>query len=504
MAQTGAYTSIGRRQTMAALVGDVSALAGAVALIAVLAFVFRMRRYGSWIRSPRHRDDRLVFRGRDEGLPLSLGPDGLNVPPGLERQGQTALMRLRLRVRPIGWLVDPFIEIQDARGTYRQYFERGVRGLRYLDLSPAFRAEAGPLPRRIGLRGRGLRWAPEASLWLFAPAAVDGAGVFVLAPHPDDAEIAAFGMYENRSSWVVTVTAGEKGVADLAPVVPTDEAARWQAFLRVQDSLTVPQLGNVPPERCVNLVYPDGRLEAMFRDPGKRNRLACEETLPRSRLRARNRLEAFQRCGPDCSWSDLVSDLRSLLARARPDIVICPHPALEIHGDHVFATVAVAQALRDLPDQPRSVFLYAVHNQGAPTFPFGPSDALVGLPPWRREGWIAEALYSHLLTADARRAKYFAVEAMHDVRAHGQGAPRRPLELVRAIRREVGAYLAGLGLHPTTLLRRAPRPNEMYFVVSPEALFELVERVLSESGCPSAPDIARRGPPIEPPEGDRS
>jgi hypothetical protein len=42
-----------------------------------------------------------------------------------------------------------------------------------------------------------------------------------------------------------------------------------------------------------------------------------------------------------------------------------------------------------------------------------------------------------------------------------------------------------MGVDPTSFLRRAPRPNEIYYVVRGEALPELIERIPSVR--PSSP-----------------
>jgi LmbE family N-acetylglucosaminyl deacetylase len=436
------------------------------------------------VRLPRQRDDGVCFRGDGGGQAVEVQSDGFGLPPGIERRGQTALLRLKVRPTRLGSLLDPFIEIDDGAENHRQYFERGARGWRYLNVSPAFQEQVKP-ERRVRLRPRHLEWQPEGSLLVFDPPAVSGASVLVVAPHPDDAEIAAFGLYSRaRSPWVVTVTAGEGMTAEPLPLsgLPTGERARWHAELRVFDSLTIPQLGDVPPSQCVNLVFPDGQLAKLFREPQRNFALACGDSIPRAALRSKNQGTLFQSCGSGCTWDDLVSDLRLLLEQARPDIVVCPHPLIDVHSDHVFATVALQQAMMGVTGKPPLVLLYVVHSRDAPIYPFGPSSAIVGMPPWDDADWIAESLYSHPLPPELQRAKYFAVEAAHAVRMDAAKGISRPGELLSAAHEELLGWVTGLGRRPASLLRRAPRPNEVYFVVSACALSELVDRGLSERG----------------------
>jgi LmbE family N-acetylglucosaminyl deacetylase len=451
----------------------IAAAFAAVILLAGLTLALRLRRYRAGFHEPVRRDDLLTFGGASEPRRLSMSPDGFDVPAGLTAGPVTALLRLHVEATLTGHWRDPFIELS---GGQRQYFERGVAGHRYLDVSPLF--HDGERPAHVGLHGRGLRWRRDASLEVFAAPA--GESVMVLAPHPDDAEIAAFGLYAGRPSWVVTVTAGDIG-ADLPALVPPADKGRWNALLRVGDSLTIPQLGQVPPERCVNLAYPDGALAGMYEETTRPFKLACEDSLPRSALRSRNHAPEMQTCEPGCTWNDLLADLRVLLARAQPALVACPHPCLDIHPDHVFTAVALAQVLRDLA-KPPGVLLYLVHGRGVPCHPLGPAESCVGPPPWHDRRWVAESLYSHPLPPQLRVAKYFAVEAMHDVRRYEEVRPRSVSGLLGAIATELTGFIAGIGPHPTSFLRRAPRPNELYFVVSAAGLAELAARALESRG----------------------
>ena len=78
--------------------------------------------------------------------------------------------------------------------------------------------------------------------------------VLVLAPHPDDAEIAAFGLYANRKSTVVTVTAGNAGAPTYEAVFDDpSEHYLFKGRIRLIDSITVPLQGGIPPERALFL-----------------------------------------------------------------------------------------------------------------------------------------------------------------------------------------------------------------------------------------------------------
>jgi LmbE family N-acetylglucosaminyl deacetylase len=214
----------------------------------------------------------------------------------------------------------------------------------------------------------------------------------------------------------------------------------------------------------------------MHDNPRKTFRLGCEAGLSRQMLRSNNPVPEFQHGGPDCSWNDLVEELCRTLDKVRPAVIVCPHPVIDPHYDHVFTGVALAEALRTASHQPSLFLLYVVHANEVPLYPFGSADSVVSLPPWEQTEWIADSIYSHPLSDDARRAKFFAVEAAHDLRVYSDSRPRTVRQIVDIARRELSAFVSGMGLDPTHYLRRAPRPNELYYVVSLEGFLELARR----------------------------
>jgi LmbE family N-acetylglucosaminyl deacetylase len=435
---------------------------------------------------PARRDDQLGLRGAHQTVPLALADDGFDWPAAA-KPGETALLRLGVEATARGRLLAPSLEVAAGGVSFRQYFERGARGQRHLNLSPLLAGESAPARgARIGLRSASLRWRPEAELVLCDPPPVEGAAILVLAPHPDDAEIAAFGLYADRSPspWVATVTAGERGAAPVGAVVPErEQRAVWKAELRVWDSLNIPQLGGVEPERCLNLVYPDGQLESMHRAPGRPFLLVCEDRLPRAALRARNRAQPFREADGACTWGSLVGDLARLLELSRPTVVVCPHPVLDAHSDHVFTAVALDEALGDGSDGV-TLLLYAVHRAGWDLHPFGPRRAVVSVWPWTDGTWIADAIYSHPLSKRTQHGKYFAIEAGHDMRPFRGHDGVRLGRFPRTAAREIVDLYDDLTYRSDNRLRRAPRPNEIYYVASRRSFRELVARALGEPRRP--------------------
>ena len=150
----------------------------------------------------------------------------------------TALLRVRVQTTP--GAIAPFVEISANGVADRQYFPSVDSGPRWLNVSfLRGRVTAGT---RLSLRAEALTLSThDATLRLFTNRIDRARSVLILAPHPDDAEIAAFGLYASRRSTVVTVTAGNAGPASYRTVV-SDPPAHYQfkGRVRVIDSITVP------------------------------------------------------------------------------------------------------------------------------------------------------------------------------------------------------------------------------------------------------------------------
>jgi LmbE family N-acetylglucosaminyl deacetylase len=437
----------------------------------------RVRNYRKRVRLPVSRADRLECRGNHRILNVSVHPTGIDVPPDLELRGRTVLAYMTVRSRLLGHLFDPFIEMQLGEHTLRQYFERGCNGARYLNLTHLLSMAGERRPERIQLRSGFLRWPSTGSLLIFEPPSVDASSTLVLAPHPDDAEAAAFGLFSHHESCIATVTAGELATGTMPGWLAAQSRSHWTAALRVADSLRATVSARGRPIKQVSLVFPDGSLESMYLEPARPRRLGCEATLQRSLLRSTNVVPQFQSGAPDCRWSDLVADLRVLLELTNPRTIICPHPLLDGHSDHVFTAVALEEALRGIQGQPPTLLLYVVHNRGAPLHPPGPMSSVASVTPGSSAQWMAASIYSHPLPPCIQQAKFFALEAMHAVRLQPDVQPWGAVKLVRSIKHSVSSYLLGLAPHPASLLRRACRPDEIFYIVAAEELRELIERL---------------------------
>lgn len=371
-------------------------------------------------------------------------------------EGATLILALRVKSNWLGRLLDPVVELSGGDNLDRQTFERGVNGLRYLNLS-----EQGSVlsSGELRLRGRFCRLLGEPMLWSFAPIDVQRQRVMVIAPHADDAELAAYGLYSRADeAWVVTLTAGEIEAEHyqrmgLDPV----EAARLKGRLRAWDSIAVPRWAGVAQERCVQLGYFCLQLAAMQAAPAQ-PKGSREANLSDTRL--------FRQLNPFAlpgdvdgapTWNNLLADLREMLLRARPHVIVLPHPALDPHPDHLSAHDAVLQALEGLEWQPTILLGYANHLHDNDRWPMGDTGTGVALPPCFDPTKPMHPVSLPLSLAD-QRDKAMALGMMHDLQP--------PAPFKRRMRRGIQRLLAGRVTSvygENEFFRKAVRRHEMFW-----------------------------------------
>lgn len=383
----------------------------------------------------------------------------------------SALLGLRLRV-----LKDskdaPRVEF--ITGSFRivQHVERDINGLRWLNIS-GLRGQVTP-GRLVEVRGHGVLLEPgPAQLRLFTNRLNLKDRVLILAPHPDDAEIAAFGVYAGSKATIVTVTSGNAGDANYRDHVSDPaEQYRFKGFLRVLDSITVPWMGGIPPEHCFNLGYFDARLPDMHAKP----REAVAEMYGPNRdtsVYRRVNLGGLLAKGPRTNtWAHLVQDLVAVFQKVRPRVIILPHPFLDTHEDHAFTAVATLEALERWK-APVTLLLYTNHA-GGDRYPYGPAGTSAPLPPWPGRELEVEGFYAHPVSPETQRLKLFALDAMHDLRLS-------PTEQAACLTGEVRPQRDDYPRAPEVdYFRRGPRPEEIFLVSSREGFRKLVCQFLDD------------------------
>jgi LmbE family N-acetylglucosaminyl deacetylase len=392
--------------------------------------------------------------------------------PGTAGPGwDTALLGVTVAVGFEG--AAPFIDMASGGTSDRQYFRPGETGPRWLNLS--FLRGAISAGTRVSFRTEGMRIAAGAApLRLFANGLDLSRPLLVLAPHPDDAEIAAFGVYAYRKSTVVTITTGNAGPRNYEAVF--DDLAEMYHFkgrIRLIDSITVPWLGGIPPDRAFNLGYFDARLAEMY---GKPAAVIPEMYSPNTDIGVylKYNIGSLLPKRPRAStWTNLVDDLATVLKKVNPAVIVAPHPHLDSHADHQFATVALVEALARR--RGRVTLLLYTNHADRNRYPYGPAGTVMSLPPPVADEVMVDRVYSHPVSPDLQRQKLFALESMHDLRP----SPSRSYQLTIGGDRSREVEQLGQSSGDVSYFRRAPRSNELFFVYDQATVRPMIDAFIA-------------------------
>ena len=421
----------------------------------------------AWVAHEAWFADHLFYSPRDDyqcSFPpytpqpkIRLDGERLLLDDGVMLADDTTLI-LALRVKS-GWLgrfLDPAVELLGGDNPDRQVFERGVNGVRYLNLSGQAQAlSAG----QLRVRGRHCQVHGEPLLWSVEQPDYRRQRVMVIAPHADDAELAAYGLYSQADeTWIVTLTAGEIEAEHYQQMgLSRVEASRLKGRLRAWDSIAVPRWAGVPAAHCVQLGYFCLQLPAMQAAPN--------QPMP-SREAGLDDIRGFRQLNPFVlpgdqdgrpTWNNLLADLREVLLKARPQVIVLPHPSLDPHPDHICAQQAVLEALNGLEWQPTILLGYANHLHDNDRWPMGDSGAGIALPPVFDPAQVLQP-YCLALSPQQQIDKAMALGMMHDLQ------PRAPFK--RRLRRCLQRWLAGRRSSPygeNEFFRKAVRRHELFW-----------------------------------------
>jgi LmbE family N-acetylglucosaminyl deacetylase len=411
-----------------------------------------------WVAHEAWFADHLFYSPRDD-YRYDFPRDSLSVSARIE-QGQlqveadlqgydTLILELRLTATWLGRWFDPYVRLGDDR----QDFERGVAGRRYLNLS-------GQQAQALSIVPRFCRIGGELRLHAMRNPDFAEQRMLIIAPHADDAELAAFGQYSRAANTaIVTLTQGEiEAEAYQRFGLDKAAAARLKGRLRSWDSLAVPLWGGVTQARCVQLGYYCLQLPAMAEQPqtpfGSRES-GESDVRP---VRRHNPLSLPGDADGQPTWSNLIADLVAVIEHYRPEVVLTPHPELDPHHDHVASTRALLEACERAAWQPKTLLLYANHLHDNDRWPMGPAGHGIALPP-AITALPAERLWSPLLDAERQLDKAMALGMQHDLQA--------PLPLKRRLRRLIQWALAGRRWPVTgedEFFRKAVRRHELFWV----------------------------------------
>lgn len=380
------------------------------------------------------------------------------LPPTID----TCILPVKLTANSLGYIFDPYVELCVNQVVSRQYFERGVNGQRFLNLTRLLAPlQKSSEPIQIFCRYCNIQEG-AFSLLGFSNAAYLNKRVLIVAPHADDAELAAFAFYKHAdSAFVVTITAGEVDAESYEVIAGKHNkvaAGLLKGRLRAWDSVAIPMWAGAHVE-SIQLGYFCMTLKAMHEQPGtaiSSQEMATTDVRP-FRVFNKKKLSSDQQ--GDNSWLNLLADLTELVSEYQPDIIVTPHPKLDAQVDHVYSTRAIFSVCENLNICP-DFLLYANHNYHTDMYPFGPEHCDLPLPPHFSNEVVADKLLSFGLSLNDQKDKICALQMMHDL--------NRPTHIKKRLRRFLQRIInrSAMPYGDDEYLRKAIRQQELFWVAS--------------------------------------
>ncbi|MET4692680.1 PIG-L deacetylase family protein [Endozoicomonas lisbonensis] len=356
-----------------------------------------------------------------------------------------------------GNFLDPYITITSQGNEVKQYFERSVSGKRYLNISSLCNDHGGSLT--LNLKISHCTISSSCILHTFDNSRISIDKLMVIAPHADDAEIAAYGLYSRTNSHIITLTAGEIEPETFKHFSnDLEKASKLKGLVRAWDSLAVPLWGNQPYTNSIQLGYFCKQLAKMHDSPDLPVQSLTSPINDTRTFRIFNTKTLTSDQDGKSTWKNLVQDLADLIEQIKPTSIVTPHDQIDAHSDHIFATRALKEALSKTKHQPDHLLLYANHLTTTDMHPYGPAHSNASLPP-SFEMTKVNSLFSVPLDKKVQTDKAISLEMMHDL--------RRPIKFKKKIRAIIQSLIinrkiTSYGADP--YFRKAVRSNELFFV----------------------------------------
>lgn len=406
--------------------------------------------------------------------------DGKIHLPKQNKRNQTLFLKINIKTTFFGNFFQPYINAHSGDLSVTQYFEYSAKGVRYINISSLISSqkEIDILfdEKYVSIDDQ------SAKLVTFNNYDINDKKILILAPHPDDAEIAAYGLYSDHTkSYIITVTAGDAGEYKYDEIYD-NEADHYlkKGQLRTWNSITVPLLGGIPPEQSINLGFFDSTLKRMFQDKSKIIPAIFTKISNISTYRKINVSSLSNGLSGVSNWESLVNNLRYLLAEIHPSIIIAPYPALDSHPDHKFSSLALFEAIKKSNFRDGYLYLYSNHLSLNEYFPYGKEGGAISLPPNFDRTLYFDSIYSYALDSCKQKDKIFALDAMNDLRLDTEwrfvtGNIKNFIKIsVRKILNRENDYY-----------RRSVRSNELFFVVNIDNIYNenILYKIIGDISC---------------------
>ena len=408
-----------------------------------------------------------------ESLDLSAISSGFN----------TGFIEIDIQSTPKGFAIEPEVKMIAGTDTLIQNFECRTKGIRYLNISGLIQKEV----KEIQFEFSGCK-PKKPTVKLIAYKNIDPSTVkiLILAPHPDDAEIAAYGLYASnpKNTFIATITAGDAGSMRYDELY-SDSTTHYikKGQVRVWNSIVVPQLGGIAPEHAINLGYFDASLKKMHNDTTAHGFSRYIHTDDISLFRSENCPDLPDTLQPASTWRSLVNDMKNLLLKVKPTAIVTVYPALDYHLDHKFTTVAILQAMHEMKYDKCQLWLYTNHYPMTKMYPDGKIGSVITVPPYfKAKAIYFDQLLSVPLSKEHQSDKVLALDAMNDLRPNTQYRSTKA-----SWKQTKQNFWDKLYLKESDYFRRSIRSNELFFVIEGKNALQpdILNKIFGEMASPN-------------------
>ena len=259
---------------------------------------------------------------------------------------------------------------------------------------------------------------------------------------------------------IVTTTIGEHGNCNYCDLYnDEDKASLKKAELRTIDALTTGLYGGVPIQNSLALGYFGGSLQWMKDNPNKnasslRNSLQDMNTFRRVSHAA---ITLEDKVSPN--YNSFLNDLIAIIEQIKPAIILTPHPIIDSHPDHKYTTYTLKDALESTKHRCK-ILGYTNHLSTSESYPVGDLHSPISLPPNFKE-FDFRSIYSFGLNKDLQMDKFFALEAIHDLRDSSI-----QISIKKAYKQLDKLITRKLKGKDKSYYTRSVRANELFFVIT--------------------------------------
>ena len=385
------------------------------------------------------------------------------------KRDETLILKLKLKSNFLSKIFLPYLEISNINKKEKTFFEYGLNGMRYIDIS----SFAGNSSIKIDSKMCKIT-SKKVEIFSYENLNIKEKKVLIIAPHPDDAEISSFGLYSSaKESFIVTVTAGEGSCKFCDFDCDKELKAKIKGNLRIFDALTTGLLGKVKYENSLVLGYFNETIKIMYEN---KNKLVSSKTAGISDInyfRRVNHSSIATNSKPKSNWDSLLNDFECIINSIKPDFIVTLHPQIDSNIDHKYITLAIIEAMEKLNCEEIKLLTLTNHLTQNEFYPYGNMFSTTALAPRFKTSFIFDSIYSHKLSREQQIYKYYALESMHDLRDSTIqiGFKKAFLFAFRQLRR----YLSG---KEKSYYRRSVRTNEIFYVTNYKDLKRAYEDIL--------------------------